>query len=145
MQDIVSRQENLEIVEGAVIELLINNGACVGVKLECGRKIQAKTTIITTGTYLKSRVMVGSLAKSEGPDGQKTTTGLSTQLRELGFNIQRLKTGTPPRVLDKSINYEKTRLEPGLLKRWSPAEPLVARAPSPPAPHLVALARCPPA
>lgn len=114
MQEIVLSQQNLQVLEAAVGRLIIKNNTCIGVELEYGEKILARTVIITTGTYLKSRILVGDKATPEGPDGQRTTFGISNQLRELGFRVQRLKTGTPPRVLDTSINYEETRYEPGM-------------------------------
>ena len=75
--------------------------------------IEAKTCILTTGTYMDSAVMISDEVRSEGPDGDKTTKNLSKSLRDLGIRLFRLKTGTPPRVLTSSIDFSKTKLEPG--------------------------------
>ena len=74
--------------------------------------------ILTTGTYLDSRILRGHWTSKEGPDGEKTSKGLSQALRRLGFEIQRLKTGTPPRIKASTIDFTKTRLEPGDSTVW---------------------------
>ena len=104
---------NLDLLEGIVDKLIINDGSVGGVILESGEEILAKKVILTTGTYLNSRTLRGKVITPEGPDSQKTSYGLSKQLAELGFTIQRLKTGTPARIYTDSIHFERTKLEPG--------------------------------
>ena len=113
MQETIFNQENLEVIECYVNGLLINDKTVMGVILEDGRKINAKYVILTTGTYLRSRILRGHNAITSGPDGQRSSFGLSEQLIELGFDLMRLKTGTPQRVKKDSINYDKVSIEPG--------------------------------
>jgi len=105
--------ENLEIKEAMVEKLLVENNKVVGVELSNGEKIQAEVVILTTGTYLRSVILVGDNKTPGGPHGEKESKHLSTHLKELGFTILRLKTGTPQRIDKNSIDYSKTSLEPG--------------------------------
>ncbi len=107
------RAASIDILEGYVKELLIENNTSKGVLLEDGTRITSSKVIVTTGTYLSSKILVGSNVKEEGPDKQKTTSGISTQLRKLGFDVQRLKTGTPARLKKGSIDFSKTTVQPG--------------------------------
>ena len=104
---------NLDLLEGYVEDLIVENNQAKGVVLEDGRKIEAKAVILTTGTYLDSRILRGHWTSKEGPDGQKTSKGISMALKRLGFEIQRLKTGTPPRIKASTIDFSKAKLEPG--------------------------------
>ena len=104
---------NLEILEAMVKELIVESSKVKGVKLENGNKIESKTVIMTTGTYLKSDILVGSTRTRKGPHGEQTSNYLSDNLKKLGFNIKRLKTGTPPRIDKSSIDFSKTRIENG--------------------------------
>lgn len=106
-------QENLDLLEALVEKIYIDNNKAAGVILNNGEKILSKTVVLTTGTYMRSRILRGSEIKEEGPDKQPTSTGISDQLKEIGFEIQRLKTGTPARIYTDSIDFSKTRLEPG--------------------------------
>lgn len=110
--------ENLDLIEMYVEDLIVENAIVKGVVLEDGQKILSKTVVLTTGTYLDSRILRGHWTSNEGPDGQKTTKGLSKTLARLGFEIQRLKTGTPPRIKASTIDFSKTRLEPGDENTW---------------------------
>lgn len=105
--------EDLTLLEALVEKVLIENKKAVGVKLYDGTEIYSKTVILTTGTYLNSKTLRGHEFKIEGPDGEPTTYGISEQLKELGFDVTRLKTGTPPRIKTDSIDYTKVSLEPG--------------------------------
>lgn len=113
MRKALENMENLTLLEELVSELLINDKKVYGVKLYSGEEILGKTVIITTGTYLNSRTLRGHDFKIEGPDGEPTTKGISEQLDSLGFDVVRLKTGTPPRIKKDSIDYSKVSLEPG--------------------------------
>ena len=105
--------ENLEIKEAMVEKLLVENNKVVGVELANGETINADAVILTTGTYLRSVILVGDNKTPGGPHGEKESKHLSTHLKELGFAILRLKTGTPQRIDKNSIDYSKTSLEPG--------------------------------
>ena len=106
-------QENLEIKESIVEDLIVENRQVKGIILETGEKIESKAVILTTGTYLKAVILRGSKKTESGPHGEKPSKFLSTKLKEYGFIIQRLKTGTPQRIDKNSIDYTKTSLEPG--------------------------------
>lgn len=109
---------NLDLLEMYVEDLIIIDDKAQGVILENGKEIFSKMVILTTGTYLDSRILRGHWTSKEGPDGEKTSKGLSQALRRLGFEIQRLKTGTPPRIKASTIDFSKTRLEPGDSMVW---------------------------
>lgn len=113
MQNVLKNQENLDIIEAMVEGLTIENQTVKGVVLEDGQVYEGKTVILTTGTYLKAEIMVGDQKTPSGPDQEKESLYLSDQLRDLGFRIQRLKTGTPPRVEIHSVDYSKTQVQPG--------------------------------
>ena len=109
----LENQENLTILEGMVEDLLVNNGIICGIILADGTKIDSKTVILTTGTYLKGAVLYGSTKISSGPHDEKPSLHLSDKLKNLGFTIKRLKTGTPPRIEKSSIDFSKSSLETG--------------------------------
>ena len=105
--------ESLEIKEAMVEDLIVEDETVKGVILEDGEKIESKAVILTTGTYLKADVLVGSTRTRQGPHGEKPSNHLSDKLKEYGFKIIRLKTGTPQRIDRKTIDFTKTKLEPG--------------------------------
>ena len=113
MQEAIQKQENLDVIESLVENLIVEDQKVCGVVLEDGRKIRSKIVILTTGTYLKACILVGSEKTSSGPHGERPSHFLSDHLKELGFRIQRLKTGTPPRIERSSIDFSKASLEPG--------------------------------
>ena len=113
MQEAIQKQENLDVIESLVENLIVEDQKVCGVVLEDGRKIRSKIVILTTGTYLKASILVGSEKTSSGPHGERPSHFLSDHLKELGFRIQRLKTGTPPRIERSSIDFSKASLEPG--------------------------------
>ena len=115
----IKSTDNLELLEAMVKELIVDNNKVCGVILEDGTKIESKTVIMTTGTYLKSDILVGSTRTRKGPHGEKTSNYLSDNLKELGFTIKRLKTGTPPRIDKSSIDFSKTRVENGDSKEYT--------------------------
>ena len=104
---------NLEILEGLVEDLIVEDGIVKGVILENGEKIYSKRVILTTGTYLKADIMVGDTRRREGPHSERPSNHLSDNLKKYGFRIIRLKTGTPQRVDKKSIDFSKTQVENG--------------------------------
>lgn len=113
MQEAIQKQENLDVIESLVENLIVEDQKVCGVVLEDGRKIRSKIVILTTGTYLKACILVGSEKTSSGPHGERPSHFLSDHLKELGFRVQRLKTGTPPRIERSSIDFSKASLEPG--------------------------------
>ena len=109
----LNKQDNLEILEGIVEDLIVNDDKVQGVILENGTKIYSKIVILTTGTYLKSDILIGSTRTRSGPHGEKPSNHLSDNLKKLGFNIIRLKTGTPQRLDKNSIDFSKMSIEKG--------------------------------
>lgn len=110
--------ENLELVEAYAEDIIVSDQTAEGVVLEDGTSIRAKAVILTTGTYLDSRILRGHWTSKEGPDGQRTSGGISAALRRCGFPIQRLKTGTPPRIKASTINFAETKIEYGSEQPW---------------------------
>lgn len=104
---------NLDIKEAMVEDLIVENNEVKGVILEDNSKIESKAVILTTGTYLKADILVGSTRKRQGPHGEKPSNFLSDKLKEYGFKIIRLKTGTPQRIDRDSIDFSKTKVELG--------------------------------
>ncbi len=106
-------QDYLELLEAYVKELIVENKTVLGVRLEDGRELYSKTIIITTGTFMEAKILIGDTYKIEGPSKQKASIGLSQHLRDLGHQTFRLKTGTPPRVKRDSIDFSQMELSPG--------------------------------
>ncbi len=113
MQEKCLNEENLTVIENQVIELLVEDNKAVGVKLLSGEELFSKAVILTTGTYMQSLIMISDDIQSYGPDKEPTTSLLSESLKKHGLDLFRLKTGTPPRVLNTSVDYSKTSYEPG--------------------------------
>lgn len=113
MKDVILSQENLQVVEDMVLELLVEDHKIQGVKLHSGKILHSKTVILTTGTYMDSAVLVGAQVTESGPDNQPTTKDLSANLRTLGFELFRLKTGTPARLKRDTVHFELTEIQPG--------------------------------
>jgi tRNA uridine 5-carboxymethylaminomethyl modification enzyme len=117
--EVLKTTENLTLKEDLVQSLIIEENQVRGVVLNDGTKVLSKSVIITTGTYLSSNILIGDEKISSGPQGDPTTFGISQQLKSLGFEILRLKTGTPPRVRKDSIDYLKTTIQPGDGKNYT--------------------------
>lgn len=113
MKEILLNTEGLTVVEAACHSVIIEDGKATGVRLEDGRIIEAKTVILTTGTYMTSTILRGHTATSSGPEDQSTVNTLSESLRMAGIKTFRLKTGTPCRVLKDSIDFSKAEVQPG--------------------------------
>ncbi|WP_057914139.1 tRNA uridine-5-carboxymethylaminomethyl(34) synthesis enzyme MnmG [Peribacillus muralis] len=113
MKKTIEDQENLTLIQGMVEELIIENDICTGVITKTGAVYRAKTVVITTGTYLRGEIILGELKYSSGPNNQQPSIRLSEHLEQLGFDLVRFKTGTPPRVNSSSIDYSKTEIQPG--------------------------------
>ena len=104
---------NLDIIEGMVENLIVENNTIKGILLSDNTAIYCDALILTTGTYLRSKILVGSTSKEEGPHGEKRSNNLSNVLKEYGFEIQRLKTGTPQRLDRSTIDFSKLKEESG--------------------------------
>ena len=113
MQNVLSNTVNLDIHEGFVDELIVKDNSICGIVLEDQTKYATKSVIIATGTFLSSRILRGKEYYPAGPDGEKTNYGLSKSLLSIGFKLLRLKTGTPARIKSSTIDFSKSRLEPG--------------------------------
>ena len=109
----LEKTNNLEIKEAIVEDLIVEDSKIKGVKLENGTIIESKAVILTTGTYLKADILIGDTRTRQGPHGEKPSNHLSDKLRDYGFNIIRLKTGTPQRIEKSSIDFSKTKVEYG--------------------------------
>ena len=106
-------EKNLTIKEGMVEDLIIEDKKVYGVVLNNGEKIKCNIVILTTGTYLKSDILIGNTRRSSGPNNLENSKYLSDNLKKYGFDILRLKTGTPPRIERSSIDFSKTKREDG--------------------------------
>ncbi|GAB2027425.1 tRNA uridine-5-carboxymethylaminomethyl(34) synthesis enzyme MnmG [Lactovum odontotermitis] len=113
MKHTLEQQENLRLRQGMVKELIVENGAVTGVLTDTGLRYTAETVVLTTGTSLRGEIIIGDLKYSSGPNNTIASVELADNLRALGFEIERFKTGTPPRVLASTIDYDKTEIQPG--------------------------------
>ena len=113
MKHTLERQENLELKQAQIISVETENGAVTGVTTRLGAKYDAKAVIIASGTFLDATVITGESVESSGPDGMHAAIGLADQLRTLGLPLRRFKTGTPPRINRRSIDFSKMELQPG--------------------------------
>ncbi|MDR1605737.1 MAG: tRNA uridine-5-carboxymethylaminomethyl(34) synthesis enzyme MnmG [Streptococcaceae bacterium] len=113
MKKTIEQTENLTLRQAIVAELLVADGQITGIKTTTGTVYQAKSVVITTGTALRGEIIIGELKYSSGPNNSLAAIGLADNLRDLGFEIGRFKTGTPPRVKSSTIDYSKTEIQPG--------------------------------
>ena len=113
MKQTVELQENLQLKQATITEILVEDGHVAGVVTQLGAKYDAKAVIIATGTYLDSTVITGESVLSSGPDGMHPAIGLADQLRSLGLSLRRFKTGTPPRINRRTIDFSQMELQPG--------------------------------
>lgn len=113
MKSVLEQEPNLDILQGLVDELIVEDDVVRGVRTNIGSVYDADAVIITTGTFLRGEIILGDLKYSSGPNHQIPSLALADQLKDLGFEIIRFKTGTPPRVNADSIDYSKTEIQPG--------------------------------
>ncbi|MEG1497290.1 MAG: tRNA uridine-5-carboxymethylaminomethyl(34) synthesis enzyme MnmG [Clostridiales bacterium] len=109
----VENQENLDVKQGAVEEIIIENQNVVGVRCATGAIFRSRAVILTTGTYLRSRTILGDILTDAGPNNQPTAAKLSFSLQDLGLELFRFKTGTPARVDKRTIDFDKTEVQNG--------------------------------
>ena len=113
MRKTVENQENLTLRQTMIDEILVENGKVVGVRTATHQEYGAKAVIVTTGTALRGEIIIGDLKYSSGPNHSLASINLADNLKQLGLEIGRFKTGTPPRVKASSINYDETEIQPG--------------------------------
>ncbi len=113
MKHTLELQENLELKQAQICKIRTENGHVTGVETQLGAIYDAKAVIIATGTYLDSTIITGETVISSGPDGMHPSIGLGDNLRELGLPLRRFKTGTPPRINRRSVDFSKMELQPG--------------------------------
>ena len=113
MKHILELQENLDVKQGEVTDILVENSGVSGVRTQTGAIYSVKAAIICSGTYLNGRTIIGDVTREGGPDGMFASTKLSACLKELGLELRRFKTGTPPRVNARSVDFSKMERQPG--------------------------------
>ena len=113
MKHALEKQENLELKQAQIVEILTEKGAVTGVRTQLGAEYSAKAVISASGTYLDSTIITGESVISSGPDGMHPSIGLADNLRALGLELRRFKTGTPPRINRRSIDFSQMELQPG--------------------------------
>ncbi|QBP42918.1 tRNA uridine-5-carboxymethylaminomethyl(34) synthesis enzyme MnmG [Paenisporosarcina antarctica] len=113
MKRLMEEQDNLSIHQAMVEHLIVEDNEIKGVITQVGAIYRASTVIVTTGTFLRGEIIIGNLKYSSGPNNQQPSLKLADNLRDLGFDLVRFKTGTPPRVNSKTIDYSKTEIQPG--------------------------------
>ncbi|HEM6182385.1 tRNA uridine-5-carboxymethylaminomethyl(34) synthesis enzyme MnmG [Streptococcus suis] len=113
MKRTVERQENLTLRQTMIDEILVEEGKVIGIRTATNQKFSAKAVVVTTGTALRGEIIIGDLKYSSGPNNSLASITLADNLKELGLEIGRFKTGTPPRVNARTINYEDTEIQPG--------------------------------
>jgi len=113
MKRTIENTPNLLLRQAMVEELIVNNGVCEGVITQTGARYRAKAVVLTTGTYLRGKIIIGDLQYESGPNNMRPSVRLAYHLKELGFEMVRFKTGTPPRVHKSSVNFAEMEIQPG--------------------------------
>ena len=113
MKHTLEKQENLEVKQGEIVDLIIDNGKVKAIKTDVGAIYNVKSVILATGTYLKGKIFIGEFSKESGPDGVAAANKLSDVLKKLGINLVRFKTGTPARINRRSIDFSKMQVQKG--------------------------------
>ena len=113
MKQTLELQENLQLKQAQIVEVLTENSTVTGVRTQLGAIYDAKAVVIASGTYLDSTIIIGESVIESGPDGMHPSKGLADNLRSLGLNLRRFKTGTPPRINRRSVDFTKMEIQPG--------------------------------
>jgi len=113
MKETIEKTPKLTLRQGMVDDLVVEDGVIKGVITKTGAQYNAKAVVLTTGTYLRGKVIMGELMYESGPNNQQPSLKLSESLLKLGFDLVRFKTGTPPRIHKDSIDFDKTTIQPG--------------------------------
>ncbi|MGN1279747.1 MAG: tRNA uridine-5-carboxymethylaminomethyl(34) synthesis enzyme MnmG [Limosilactobacillus sp.] len=109
----IEREPNLTLRQATVDQLIVEDGVCKGVVTNTGARYHAKTVVLTVGTAARGKIIIGELQYQSGPNNSKSAVKLSENLEDLGFDLERFKTGTPPRVNGNTINFDETDIQPG--------------------------------
>ena len=109
----IEREPNLTLRQATVDKLIVEDGVCKGVITNTGARYHAKTVVLTVGTAARGKIIIGELQYQSGPNNSKSAVKLSENLEDLGFDLERFKTGTPPRVNGNTINFDETDIQPG--------------------------------
>ncbi len=113
MKHTLEQQENLQLKQAQIVEIFTEDDTVTGIRTQLGGIYSCKAAIICTGTFLDSTIIIGESVEVSGPDGMHAAVGLSECLRALGLPLRRFKTGTPPRINRRSIDFSKMELQPG--------------------------------
>ena len=113
MKHTLEKQDNLQLKQAQIVDVLTENGSVSGVVTSLGARYDAKAVIIASGTYLDATIITGEVITQSGPDGVQASVGLADRLRALGLPLRRFKTGTPPRINRRSIDFSQMELQPG--------------------------------
>ncbi len=113
VKKILKEADNLDVLEGMIVDLLYDENKVYGVVLEDGSQVKSKAVILTTGTFMEAEILRGEEKFKSGPDGHKASLGLSSSLQKMGLEIYRLKTGTPPRIDKRTIDFSKAKIQYG--------------------------------
>lgn len=113
MKRVLEEEKNLTILQAEVKQILVENKKVVGVETTAGETFDCKAVVVATGVYLNSRIIIGEWIQESGPNGFQNATHLTKNLIDLGFKMKRFKTGTPPRVHKKTIDFSKTEIQYG--------------------------------
>ncbi|WP_232698014.1 tRNA uridine-5-carboxymethylaminomethyl(34) synthesis enzyme MnmG [Brevibacillus daliensis] len=113
MKKTIENTPNLILRQAMVEELIVNDGVCEGVITNTGARYKAKAVVVTTGTYLRGKIIIGDLQYESGPNNMRPSVRLAENLKELGLELVRFKTGTPPRIHKSSVDFSKMEIQPG--------------------------------
>ena len=113
MKHTLEKQENLEVKQGEIVDIVVENGKVTAIKTDVGAVYKVKAVILATGTYLKGKIFIGDYSKESGPDGVAAANELSECLKKLGIDLVRFKTGTPARINRRSIDFSKMEVQKG--------------------------------
>ncbi len=113
MKHTLEKQENLEVKQGEIVDIIIEDGKVKAIKTDVGAIYKVKAIILATGTYLKGKIFIGEFSKESGPDGVAAANKLSDTLKKLGIKLVRFKTGTPARINKRSIDFSKMQIQKG--------------------------------
>lgn len=113
MKETIEKQPNLDLRQATVDQLIVEDGVCKGVITNTGARYHAKTVVLTVGTTARGKIIIGELQYESGPNNSKSAVKLSENLESLGFDLERFKTGTPPRINGNTIHYDETEEQPG--------------------------------
>lgn len=113
MKETIEKQPNLDLRQATVDQLIVEDGVCKGVITNTGARYYSKTVVLTVGTAARGKIIIGELQYESGPNNSKSAVKLSENLESLGFDLERFKTGTPPRINGNTIHYNETEEQPG--------------------------------